>query len=889
MDVANLRRTLDAHLDCLSSAAQLIAAGRYLDALRTAPPLRALLDCAACDAAADGVDGADGAVHDAESYYRTVGGRAAAAVEAAAAAGLSADEWTALGSALLAGVACLHVFLQYNLTGPSAGPPPPSPLDLFAPPAVAKHFAKPPPAPAGAGAASSGAAGVAAAIAAVLGKAAAPPAAAALSSDAGASAPSEGTEPAGPVKDDGLGGLGVDSSSAGDLWAREQLQLDGEDLVGRCPALQWLLLARVLLLRPMGLLDLRAATAEGEEHREGAEAEGRQHGQAEEAGAGAEEAGRHQAGAEAEAGPGSVRQALARLAPSWPWWALRTVSSCASALDGRSHSLLSAASTLIRLLVGPESPCPWGAAAAANANADSASADAETAALGGVLCLEVALVQLSYGYAEAGRQYLERSGGLLGLRPGLSGALGVRTVHQVDPKAQLVVVTSQSHRAAPPSRHPGQPTESLGLDASSSAAASSSSSAAAPATAPAAPAAPGSVRSELEGLTDESDVFPAPRLLGEGGALLETSYSPPEQALLLGWALAVKKETSADDLQVRQRASARSTAVPPAFAALSEAVKHKRDSWQAWENYARAALASGHYQAAVRGLQRSLQLSGGQRLFVDVASGLLDALEGRPPPADAGTSPAAAAAAAAEGLLPAGLGGGGGDGGTAAAAVGDSSLQEDEAALGVPLLPLLSDAPLPGRAAEADDTDAAAGPSSAAETDGGAASSTSAAASDQPAAAAALLSGREREVVLGGLGSLLREGVNGPAAGPALWGCLARYWALRGEADSAKEARLKQVRALAGGAFKSDPARFAEYADASEQLGRAYLACFRLGRPGGVKDLAAGRMHLRGLLRTTAEAFGEHPATARLQALLEEITRLEDEAIAAARAARDAA
>lgn len=41
----------------------------------------------------------------------------------------------------------------------------------------------------------------------------------------------------------------------------------------------------------------------------------------------------------------------------------------------------------------------------------------------------------------------------------------------------------------------------------------------------------------------------------------------------------------------------------PAFAALSESVRYKRDSWQTWENYARAALASGHYQQGVRGLQ----------------------------------------------------------------------------------------------------------------------------------------------------------------------------------------------------------------------------------------------------------------------------------------------
>ncbi len=31
-----------------------------------------------------------------------------------------------------------------------------------------------------------------------------------------------------------------------------------------------------------------------------------------------------------------------------------------------------------------------------------------------------------------------------------------------------------------------------------------------------------------------------------------------------------------------------------AFSALGEAVKHKRESWQTWANYAHAALQTGH-------------------------------------------------------------------------------------------------------------------------------------------------------------------------------------------------------------------------------------------------------------------------------------------------------
>ncbi|PNH12355.1 Mimitin, mitochondrial, partial [Tetrabaena socialis] len=114
-----------------------------------------------------------------------------------------------------------------------------------------------------------------------------------------------------------------------------------------------------------------------------------------------------------------------------------------------------------------------------------------------------------------------------------------------------------------------------------------------------------------------------------------------------------------------------------------------------------------------------------------------------------------------------------------------------------------------------------------------AAAAPAAAGGAEAGAAAPLLAPREWELVLNGVGSVLREGVNGPASGPALWGCLARYWALKGQPDSAKESRLKQVRGLAGGAFKSDPARFEEYGDASEALCRAYLEGHAAGRPGG--------------------------------------------------------
>ncbi|GFR52965.1 hypothetical protein Agub_g15642, partial [Astrephomene gubernaculifera] len=163
-----LGEAVDAPTDSdLSRATNLIIRGRYLDALQTVSSLKALLDCSSA-----GSDAA--AVQDAESYYSLVSKRAAsilataasspsvvqptqaATTATAAAHAISTEEGAAAsvvppsldpGAVLLAGVASLHVFVQYNLTGPSYDAPPPSPLDLFAPPHIAQHLSQPPPPP----------------------------------------------------------------------------------------------------------------------------------------------------------------------------------------------------------------------------------------------------------------------------------------------------------------------------------------------------------------------------------------------------------------------------------------------------------------------------------------------------------------------------------------------------------------------------------------------------------------------------------------------------------------------------------------------------------------------------------------------------------------------
>ena len=102
----------------------------------------------------------------------------------------------------------------------------------------------------------------------------------------------------------------------------------------------------------------------------------------------------------------------------------------------------------------------------------------------------------------------------------------MRTAHQVDAKAQLVVSTS--HSAENDGYTSGE--DSLELDAMSLGSQSES--------------------SELKGLTTDSDVLSAPKMVNGSGGAAERALGGLEQAVLLGWAQQVKKGTSADELQV---------------------------------------------------------------------------------------------------------------------------------------------------------------------------------------------------------------------------------------------------------------------------------------------------------------------------------------------------
>lgn len=93
-----------------------------------------------------------------------------------------------------------------------------------------------------------------------------------------------------------------------------------------------------------------------------------------------------------------------------------------------------------------------------------------------------------------------------------------------------------------------------------------------------------------------------------------------------------------------------------------------------------------------------------------------------------------------------------------------------------------------------------------------------------------------------------------------------------------------QVRALQSTPFKSDRDHFLVMASASISLCRAYLAAAAAGQ-GGLRDLAAARMHLRGMLKQCEERFADEAACRDMEQLLQEVVDAENAAVAAKKAA----
>jgi hypothetical protein len=330
-----------------------------------------------------------------------------------------------------------------------------------------------------------------------------------------------------------------------------QLEVDGEDVVGRVRGLDLLLAALLCIAEPMGYLTTTDTQQQQQQQKQ------------------------------QQSVLDQAKLQELQLG-SWCWWCLRAVMLQQHVLSGRSITLHTSLKQLVQDTLSWADALPAAAAAAAGSNGSNAGqqqpvvatdAAVQAQVLSAVAHLEAALVQQSIGVVTGAQQQLEAAAAALDVTVELTGALGLRTKHQIDPKAQMVAAVraaaaggNGSNAAALPGLE-GFNVAALGFEKIG-------------------------LTKELEGMIDESAVYLAPRLVqqlgtaaaaaGSGGsdAVAEAAkatgvsissssseaqtapaivqqqqqLSPLLQALLLGWAAQIRKGTSRDELQQWQMA-----------------------------------------------------------------------------------------------------------------------------------------------------------------------------------------------------------------------------------------------------------------------------------------------------------------------------------------------
>lgn len=192
----------------------------------------------------------------------------------------------------------------------------------------------------------------------------------------------------------------AETSASWDVRARESLALDGEDLVGRCDAPQYLLLARILLLDKfeaslewMRDLDVPALTLVGARN----------------------------------AMPKDAVPTRGGHDAVCAWFAARVAITHQRALAGNSPSLRGALLGLHAYILATYAPT------------DKRDVSCDDAIFESMARLETCLMELQYGHSDSAYVLQRGAASVLGLRHDITGALGYRTIHQQDAKSQLVL------------------------------------------------------------------------------------------------------------------------------------------------------------------------------------------------------------------------------------------------------------------------------------------------------------------------------------------------------------------------------------------------------------------------------------------------------------------
>ncbi|KAL8127597.1 hypothetical protein AgCh_014485 [Apium graveolens] len=123
---------------------------------------------------------------------------------------------------------------------------------------------------------------------------------------------------------------------------------------------------------------------------------------------------------------------------------------------------------------------------------------------------------------------------------------------------------------------------------------------------------------------------------------------------------------------------------------------------------------------------------------------------------------------------------------------------------------------------------------------------------------------RETSYLIEVLGKHLKQIVCS-GGGPEAWGLFARWHKLKGDLTMCSEALLKQVRALQGSDLWNDGDRFKKFAHASLELSKVYMELGFLNN--SRKELFAAEMHLKNTIKQ-ATKFSEYEEFRDLQACL---------------------
>lgn len=175
-----------------------------------------------------------------------------------------------------------------------------------------------------------------------------------------------------------------------DSWARNQLMSAGSDLLGKFSNIQYIVFAKMLLMRMKDLLS------------------------------------------------GGI------LSPkigfrSLSWWLARVLLLQQRILDERSSSLFD----LLQVHMS-EALQQFGDSEAVTSYWDANLRVGESSAVVSMIHLEAGILEYVYGRTDSCRQHFESSQMAAGLQLSVTGVLGFRTLHQAEPKAQMVLVTNSS-------------------------------------------------------------------------------------------------------------------------------------------------------------------------------------------------------------------------------------------------------------------------------------------------------------------------------------------------------------------------------------------------------------------------------------------------------------